>query len=149
MHHRQLFISLLILLIIGLHALPVLQKLQGERQTFWPFMAWGMYKNSRAPGPIQTEIRRVIAITAKGERATVTTRLSGLSSYAFERMYLKPMLIGDSFAADRLAGRLNLQRQDPFVELRLESETYKITDSGIFKEDNPPMTYQVSPYELR
>ena len=43
-------ISLFILLILGLHAIPVLWY-QGERQTRWPFLAWAMYARSFPPGP--------------------------------------------------------------------------------------------------
>jgi hypothetical protein len=145
MHQTKVLISIVILLVVGLHALPILQRLQGDRQTFWPFMAWGMYRNARVPGPIRTETRRIVGVTAKGERETVTTDLLGLSSYALERMYIRPMWTGDFSAARQLTDRLNRKRQDPFIGLRLESETYKITDGGVVKEDNPVITYRVVP----
>ncbi|MBA3345544.1 MAG: hypothetical protein H0T44_09650 [Gemmatimonadales bacterium] len=55
------------------------------------------------------------------------------------------MWAGDSSAAQQLFRRLNLKRQDPFVELRLESERYTVTESGIAKEENPTITYRVEP----
>jgi hypothetical protein len=143
MHQSKLVISLFILLVIGLHALPVLQRLQGERQTLWPFMAWGMYRTSRAPGPIRTTLRRVIAVTSTGQRSLVTPGLLGLSSYAFERMYLNAMVEGDPAAAQQLASRLNAMREDLYVELRLESETYSLTELGVVRDDTVALTYPV------
>jgi hypothetical protein len=145
MRQRKRFISIFILMVIGLHAVPVLQRLQDERQTLWPIMAWGMYRNARAPGPIQTTIRRVVGTTSKGEEETITPNLLGLSGYAFERMYIKPMRAGHSSAAHQLIARLNLSRDDPFVELRLQSETYRVTETGVVKEDNPVIAYRVDP----
>jgi hypothetical protein len=143
MREPKLFASILILLVIGLHALPVFQKLQGDRQTFWPFLAWGMYRNSRPAGPIQTEVRRVIGVTSKGERTIITIGLLGLSGYTFERLYIKPMSMDDYSAARQLAARLNHTRQDPFVELHLERDTYRLTDAGVVKQDNPIILYRV------
>jgi hypothetical protein len=48
-----------------------------------------------------------------------------------------------------LALRLNRQRQDPFVEFRLEVETYTATDTGIVKHSNPPITYRIAPAPSR
>ena len=49
----------------------------------------------------------------------------------------------DSSVAKALAGRLNRQRENPIVELRLESETYTITNTGIVREDNPVVAYRI------
>jgi hypothetical protein len=77
MPQRKTLISIVILLVIGLHAVPVLY--HSERGTLWPFMQWAMYKNSRRPGPIDVHQRRILAITSQGQTDTVTPHLLGLS----------------------------------------------------------------------
>jgi hypothetical protein len=144
MWYTKLLISISILLIIGLHTLPAMQKLQGKDQTFWPLMAWGMYRNSRDPGPIRATVSRIIGETSKGEKKLVDAKLVGLSFYALQRLYWGPMWAGDSSAAQRLADRLNLEREDPFAGFRLEKETQTISDAGIVKEENPVITYRVA-----
>jgi hypothetical protein len=136
-------ISILIILIIGLHALPIIQRLQGERQTLWPVMAWGMYKKSRNPGPIRMVIRHITGVTSMSEKKSVDASLIGLSSYAAQRLYLNSIWAGDSSAAQNLADRLNSGRGDPFVEFRLESETRTLTEAGIATEYNPVIIYRV------
>src|SRR2546430_1319305 len=106
MQGPKLYISIFILLIIGLHALPVLQELRGKRQTFWPIMAWGMYRHSYdSKRPVQASLRHITAITAGGETLQIGAPESGLGYHGFLRFYLGPMSTGDSLAADRLADR--------------------------------------------
>jgi hypothetical protein len=143
MDQPKLFISIFIILVIGLHALPVLQRLQGESQTVWPVMAWGMYRNSRNPGPIQTRQTRLIGTTSTGNEFEIDSEFSGLSFNALTRLYLRPMREGDDSAARQLADRLNRHREDPFVAFRMENETYTVTDSGIVKEHKPATIYRV------
>ena len=164
----KLFISILILLIIGLHPLPILQELQMGRQSFWPIMAWGMYRHSHdSKSSIQTVIRYTIAITSSGEelsiesiftqqygrldffnlfrpRSTADSNFVGLNYFGLSRLYLGPMWGGDAAAAQRLADRLNRAREARIVEFRLESEIYTVTGTGIVKEDNPVITYRVA-----
>ena len=90
---RQKLISIVILLVIGLHAVPVLYR--RERGTLWPFMQWAMYKNSRKAGPIDVHQRRILAITADGRRDTVTPYLLGLSVTVLKQRYLAPIATGD------------------------------------------------------
>ena len=54
------------------------------------------------------------------------------------------MLAGDTFAARRLATLVNRERNDFIVELRLQAETYTITETGISKEASSIMTYRLS-----
>ncbi len=147
MPERRTLISILILLVIGLHAAPVLYR--SERGTLWPFMQWSMYKNSRRAGPIEASQRRIIAITAKGQRETVTPHLLGLSITVLDQRYLRPMGTGDLSPAPRLIERLNRNREDPVVELRLEGETYTVTDTGIARRANPVVTYRADPSQLK
>jgi hypothetical protein len=138
---------MVILLVIGLHAVPVLYR--SERGTLWPFMQWAMYKNSRKAGPIDTHLRRILAITAKGRSDTVTPRLLGLSITVLKQRYLAPIAKGDLSSAPELIDRLNRHRDDPVVELRLEGETYTVTDTGIVRTDDPVVTYRSGSPEPR
>jgi hypothetical protein len=140
MREPKTLISIAIILVIVLHAAPLLYS--AERKTMWPFLDWAMYKDSRPAGPIRANKKRIMGITAAGQRESVTTDLTGVSITAFTMLYLQPMWTGDSSAARRLFDRLNRERDDSFIELRVESETYTVTDSGVVREDNPPITYQ-------
>jgi len=140
MPRYKTLISIVILLVIGLHAVPVLYR--SERGTLWPFMQWAMYKNSRKAGPIDVHQRRILAITADGRRDTVTPHLLGLSITVLKQRYLAPIAGGDLSPAPELIARLNRHRSDPVVELRLEGETYTVTDTGIVRTDDPVVTYR-------
>jgi hypothetical protein len=164
LQESKLFISLVILTVIGLHALPVLQGLLGRKQTFWPVMSWSMYRNSySSERPVRTTIRRTVAITSAGQEFDIESEFTkprrsffnvfpgrieadtdslGLGYFAFARFYLRPMWAGDGSAARELAERLNRGREDPIIELRLESETYTVINGGIVKEFNPVLAYR-------
>jgi hypothetical protein len=143
MRHYKIWISTIILLVIGLHAVPVLHA--GLRKRIWPILDWAMYKDASPPGPIETDRKRIVGLTASGQWRVINKELVGLSSFALDRLYAKPMKVGDTTAARLLISRLNQQRQDPFVEVRLETETFTATDSGVVKHANPPMTYRAAP----
>jgi hypothetical protein len=139
----KFFISLLIILFVGLHAVPIVDN-QGQHQTYWPFLKWSMYKDSRPAGPVQSQKRRIVGITANGEMDTVTTSVLGLSRSTAGRMYIQPMMKGDTSVARQLFSRLNQDRPDPYMELRVEIETYTITDTGIVRRDNPDIVYRAN-----
>jgi hypothetical protein len=147
MRQYKVWISTVILLVIALHAVPVLHA--GLRKRIWPILDWAMYKDASPPGPIETDRKRIVGITASGHREVVTKEVVGLSSFALDRLYAKPMKTGDSSAAQQLILRLNRQREDPFVEVRLEVETFTATDSGIVRRKKPPITYRVDPAPSR
>jgi hypothetical protein len=142
MPQPKVLISILILLVIGLHAVPVLLY-QGKNQTRWPFLTWAMYAKSRPPGPVVATRSRIMGLTLKGEAERVTGTLLGLPTATLGRRYLQPMKEGDSSTARQLFSRLNRNREDPFVELRIEGETYTATDTGVVKQDNPVITYRL------
>jgi hypothetical protein len=73
----------------------------------------------------------------------------GLQGAAVGRLYIQPMMAGDSSAARRLMSRLNAERQDPFVELSLRIERFALTDTGIVKQVRPPITYRSNPSQPR
>jgi hypothetical protein len=138
----KLWISLFILLAIGLHAVPVVFY-QGQRQTRWPFLAWAMYAKSLPPGPIETKQRRLVGITQSGVEEALSAPLVGVTRSTYGRTYIQPMWAGDSSAARQLVARLNPGREDPFVAVRLEGETYTVTDTGVVKAPFSPIVYRV------
>jgi hypothetical protein len=144
-HPCKLSISIFILLVIGSHALPVLQGLQGHKQTFWPIMSWSMYRNSYdGKRPIQVSIRRLIGITSKGQEFEINDTDSGLFYFGFVRLYLTPIINGDASAAQGLARRVNVGRKDPVVGLRLEGETYTLVNNGMIKKYDDTITYSIN-----
>jgi hypothetical protein len=144
MLQSKALLSTLILLAIGLHAVPMLHA--GERKRLWPFLVWAMYKNSRPAGPVETNVRHIIGVTSDGQRVKVNDEAIGLGNPAIERMYIRPMLDGEAEGAQRLAARLNRGRgEDPLVEIRIESEKYTVTEAGIVRRGNPVVSYHVDP----
>ena len=143
MHGVKLYISLFILFIIGLHVLPVLQELLVRRQTFWPIMAWGMYRHPHDPRqPIQTSTKHILGVKAGGEVVQIVASDIPLLDIPFDRIYLGPLLAGDSTAARRLADRINRGQANPFVEFRLEDTRYVLTATGIMREVTPLVVYR-------
>lgn len=141
------WVSIFVLLVIALHAVPALNP--GLRTKLWPFLTWGMYKRSHPPGPIQAMKRRIVGVTLSGKKEAVTPFLVGSTGLGMQALYGRPLLEGDSSAARHLFRRLNLKREDPFVELRLVSETYTVTDTGVVRQDNPIVTYRAEPSPSR
>jgi hypothetical protein len=137
-------ISLFLLLVIGLHALPVLSY-QGNRQTRWPILAWAMYARSYPPGPVEVMMRRLTATSSNGKEEEVTWKLVGLPWPAFRNAYITPLAKGDSTAASELIHRLNRDREAPVVQLRLEAERFTLADTGVVKEALPVLTYRADP----
>jgi len=58
------------------------------------------------------------------------------------------MLAGDSSAARRLFVRLNADRPEPFVEIRVMSIIYGLTDSGIVHRSTPVLTFRAGTSHL-
>ncbi|HJR16067.1 MAG TPA: hypothetical protein VJ808_04370 [Gemmatimonadales bacterium] len=144
MRQSKLWISILIIMIVGLHAVPVLSY-QRNRQTRWPILAWAMYAKSIPPGPVEMRRRRVFAITSSGRKELVTPYLAGTGQTrnSLRNMYINSMWVGDSSAAQRLFRRLNRDRKDPFVQIRLEGEKYTLVGDSVVKEDFPAVIYTV------
>ena len=134
-------VSLFILLLLGLQALPLLSY-QGERQTRWPVLAWAMYARSYPPGPIDMDTRRAIATFASGRRGEVTANQVGLPGPAFRKIYVKPVFKGDSAPAYQLMARMNAQSRDPVVELRYEGDRYELVDTGVVKQPLPVVIFR-------
>jgi hypothetical protein len=144
MTRAQAGISALIVLVVGLHAVPVVSY-QGNRQTRWPFLAWAMYAASVPPGPITTNERRMIGVTAGGDTAELTYAVIGVSGPSLVKSYLRPLTIGDTLVAQRVFARVNARRTDPFVAIRLEGERSTLSDTGVVVEPYPTITYHRAP----
>ena len=136
-------ISILILLVIALHAAPVIYS--AERKTLWPFLRWSMYKGSVGSDGVRAHKRQVIGRSAGGEEVVVTPELAGLSPTVLDQRFLFPMWKGDPAAAQALIARLNGWRADPLVELRIESETWAVTDGRLTKRENPVISFAAEP----
>lgn len=142
MNSRKLAISLGIVLIIGLHAVPVLFY-KGHSQTGWPILAWAMYARAQAPGPVQTTLRHIVGVTRQGKHERLDGRFLGLSPTAVRKFYLQPMWAGDSTAAGKLFQRVNRGRQDPIVELRVEGQKYTLIKGVVQEEKLPVVAYRM------
>jgi hypothetical protein len=139
---RKTLTSIVILLVLGLHLIPIVSR--AERDTVWPFMIWAMYKHSRPAGPVEVNQRHLLAVTASGARDTVTPELLGLSITILDQRFHRPLMGGDTTVVPALFERLNQGRSDPYVELRLVSETYTVTDTGLARRRNPVVTYRAA-----
>jgi hypothetical protein len=140
--HSKPAISTLIAVILALHFVPVVFY-EGRRQTLWPFLTWTMYKNSRPPGPIEARKTRVIGVTRQSREEEVTARLAGLPAPTLVDLYTGPMRQGDSAAARRLFSRLNARRVDSLVQLRVEVENFRLTDTGVVSRRAPDISYHL------
>ena len=129
MRNSKAWVSLWIVLAVGLHAVPIALR-QRQNQTTWPWLTWAMYKDSRPAGPIVGERRRLSGVTEAGRPVTIDEDSVGLSKFVVNRVFYRPWLLGDTTAAPRLFAQLNQRRRDPLVEIRLSVETYTVTDSG-------------------
>lgn len=143
----QFLISTVILLVLGLHIVADLAKTVNSSSWIgsqsWPFLAYGMYRKSYGPRIIRTTKHHIIGVTTGGEELEIVPNIVGLRAQALHQHFVKPMLKGNSSAARRLAGRINVDRRDPVIAFRVESEAYAIAESGIVKEDKQSMTYPV------
>ena len=141
---NKTWISLFILLVLALHAVPVLSY-QGVRQTRWPFLAWAMYAKSYPPGPVIVTMRKIVGTSAGGKREEVTPKMVGLSKPAFRNAYGVPLGKDDSAAARQLMDRINRGRRESLVELRLETIQYRLTDTGVAVDTAPAKIFPASP----
>jgi hypothetical protein len=148
MREPRTWISLAIVSVIALHAVPVLSY-QGYRQTRWPILAWAMYAKSYPPGPVQTERRHLMAVTQGGSRLEITPWLAGVPLPAMGKAFVRPLLQGDSAQAAELFRRLNRSRPDPVVEIRVEQERYAVSDTGLVTEALPVISYHAAPPAAR
>jgi hypothetical protein len=148
MREPKTWISLAILTVIALHAVPILSY-QGYRQNRWPILAWAMYAKSYPAGPVQTESRHLVGMTQEGKRLEITPWLAGVPQAAMGKAFVRPLLQGDSAKAGQLFGRLNQSRPDPVIEIRVEQERWAVSDTGLVHEVLPITSYHAAPPTTR
>jgi hypothetical protein len=141
-------ISLFLLVVIGLHALPVLSY-QGARQNRWPFLTWAMYARSYPAGPVEVDIRELVAVSPSGGRREIVQKNVGLSTPTFNNNYLAPFSRGDTAAARALINRLNRAGGDSVVQLRLETYRYRLVDPGVATDTLTPIVFPATPTAAR
>jgi hypothetical protein len=139
---RRTLASVIILLVIGLHAVPVVYS--RERGTLWPFMVWAMYKHSRPSGPVEVNERHIEAVTASGASDSVTAPMLGVSITVLDQRFHRPLMSGDTSVVPELFERLNRGRREPYVEVRLVSRTYTITEAGLDRVENPVRAFRLA-----
>ena len=110
MRYSKAWVSLWIVLAVGLHAVPIVLR-QRQNQTTWPWLTWAMYKDSRPAGPIVGERRRLSGVTEAGRPVTIDEDSVGLSKFVVNRLFVRPWLLGDTTAAPRLFAHLNQRRR--------------------------------------
>ena len=143
----QILISLLILLLVGLHGWANVAKaiapssLMGDRS--WPFLAYGMYRKSHSPGVIRATKQEIFVLTASGQELRLVREMVGLHRQALGQHYIGPMRAGNRLAYRLLADRINVAREDPIIALRVQSDTYASSDSGVILERSQSLTYAV------
>ena len=143
----QITISVIILLILGLHlwadaAKALHSSWMGDKS--WPFLAYGMYRQSYKPGIIRATKQHVIAITTRKKEIELNRMMVGMGGQALYQHFIGDMIGGNSTTTIRLAERINLDRTDPIIAFRVESESYAITDAGVITEGKRSMTYPVT-----
>jgi hypothetical protein len=143
MREPKIWISVAIITVIALHALPIVSY-QGPRQTRWPILTWAMYAKSYPPGPVETVSRRLVGMTAGGKRIVVTYALVGVPYPAMGRVFIRPLLQGDSATAKEIFRRLNRTGSDPVVELRVEEDHFVVTDGGLVTTEVTPVRYHAA-----
>jgi hypothetical protein len=133
-------ISAFILLVLGLHALPVLSY-QGAQQTRWPFLVWAMYARSTPPGPIRAFMYQLFAVSRHGRTRRILAKDLGLTTPAFNGLYIGPFSRGDTSAGRWLVDRLNRVGPDSVAQIRLEIRQYRLVDPGIAVDTLPDVVY--------
>ena len=141
-------ISILILLILGLHAIPVLFY-QGNRQTRWPFLLWAMYAQSYPRGPIEALTRELVAISRDGTSRSITYKDVGLTLPGFTSQCLAPLGRGDTSAGRWVVNRLNRLGPDSVVQLRLMTIRSTLVDSGVAVDTLPLVVFPAGPQTTR
>jgi hypothetical protein len=118
-----------ILAVLALQLVPVAREFTGDRETMWPFLAWGMFRHSSEP-PVETTVYRLLATTDRGARR-VRSGDAGFDRYAFRRSYQVPIGQGDAAAARDLARRLELRWRTPVREILVEEVTITLSTEGL------------------
>lgn len=117
-----------ILIFLGMQAVAVLHELAGGGETLWPFLPWGMFRQSYDP-PIVAARHRIFATTPAGVRR-VRPDDAGFDRYAFRLHYRLPIAAGDTAAARALAEAVTRRWGVAVREIRVEETVFTLADGG-------------------
>jgi hypothetical protein len=105
-----------------------------------------MYARSYPPGPIESVLRQLVAISPDGTRHEVDQGDVGLSGPTFRNQYLAPVTHGDTTAGRWLIERLNRLSPDSVTQIRIETVRYRLVDGdpGVAVDTLPVVAYPAS-----
>lgn len=126
MTRRQRGVSAFILGVLALQVGAVLHEVAGGRETLWPFLPWGMFRQATEP-PVEAARIRIYAETTVGSRR-VGDADAGFDRYAFRRHVRERIAAGDSVAARSLARRLADRWSTPVRAIAVESTRVTLQD---------------------
>jgi hypothetical protein len=124
MTSREWRLTAFVLAFLGLQAVAVLHELAGGGETLWPFLPWGMFRQSYAP-PVEAVRHRILASTAEGTRR-VMPEDAGFDRYAFRLHYRLPIAAGDRAKARDLAERLSRRWDTPVRAIGVEETVFTL-----------------------
>jgi len=140
--NRRTWISVFIVLVLILHLAPLAQQLTRPYQTFWPIMAWGMYRTAAEP-PIETTTWSVTAETASGRSVEVESWDAGLGATAFKRFYLNPLSRGDTARARELSEILEPVDGEAIERLVAHGTRYQVVAGTLKVQPETPQVYSI------
>lgn len=122
-------LSMFILLILGLHLVPIVREWTGARETLWPFLSWGMFRHDSRP-PVVADRLRIVASTPEGSRLVVPAD-TGFDRFGFRRFYQMPFRAGDFAPAQELARRLSRRWRTSIDSILVEKTTFTLSREGL------------------
>jgi hypothetical protein len=128
---RERRLTAFILAFLGMQAVAVVHELAGGGETLWPFLPWGMFRQSYEP-PIAAARHRIFATTPAGVRR-VRPGDAGLDRYAFRLHYRLPIAAGDTAAARGLAEALARRWGVAVREIAAEQTVFTL-ENGAYLE---------------
>jgi hypothetical protein len=126
--------SAFIVAVLGLQAVAVLHELGGGRETLWPFLPWGMFRQASSP-PIEAVRIRIYAETPHGARR-VRPEDAGFDRFAFRLHYRTRLADGDSVVASDLAHRLSARWDQPVREVAAQSTRFTLEGERLLAESS-------------
>jgi hypothetical protein len=140
MTSRQWRLSAFILVVLGLQAVAVIHELGGGRETLWPFLPWGMFRQSASP-PVEAVRIRIHARTPSGWRR-VGPADAGFDRFAFRLHYRTRLAEGDSAVARELANRLRARWSEPVRVVTAGSDRYTL-DGGRYRVESTVRGFRI------
>lgn len=134
MTRSRWWISAFIVAVLGLQAVAVLHELDGGRETLWPFLPWGMFRQASFP-PVEAVRIRIYADTPTGARR-VGPEDAGFDRFAFRLHYRTRLASGDSVVAGDLASRLSARWGLPIRGVAAQSTRFTLEGERLLAESS-------------